>query len=127
MGGYGRRVLIAILAAAGAVTAVADSLRCGSYLVNTGDSQSRVRQICGDPHNAWQDGFLEETVRRSDGYYLTNPAVVSPYPRPSGYETETRRIIPVYKWEYSLGPGTFLKTLVFHGDTLVGIIDGPRQ
>ena len=122
MDGYARRVLIATLAAAGAATAVADSLRCGSYLVNTGDSQSRVRQICGDPDNAWQDGFLEETVRRSDGYSPANP-----YPPPSGYETETRRIIPVYKWEYSLGPGTFLKTLVFHGDTLVGIIDGPRQ
>ncbi len=122
MGGYGRRVLIATLAAAGAATAVADSLRCGSYLVNTGDSQSRVRQICGDPQSAWQDGFLEETVRRSDGYYPANP-----YPPPSGYETETRRIIPVYKWEYSHGPGTFLKTLVFHGDILVGIINGPRQ
>ena len=127
MNGYAWRVLIATLAVAGAATAVADSLRCGSYLVNTGDSQSRVRQICGDPQSAWQDGFLEETVRRSDGYYPANPAVVSPYPRAPGYETETRRIIPVYKWEYSLGPGTFLKTLVFHGDTLVGIIDGPRQ
>ena len=119
MGGYGRRVLMATLVAAGAATAVADTLRCGSYLVNTGDSQSRVRQICGDPQNAWQDGFLEETVRRSDGYSA------NPYPLQPGYET--RRIIPVYKWEYNLGPGTFLKTLVFHGDTLVGIIDGPRQ
>lgn len=122
MGGYRRRVLMATLVAASVSTAAADTLRCGSYLVNTGDSQSRVRQICGDPQNAWQDGFLEETVRRSDGYYPANP-----YPRQPGYETETRRIIPVYKWEYRLGPGTFLKTLVFHGDTLVGIIDGPRQ
>ena len=77
--------------------------------------------------HTWQDGFIEETARRGDRYYDPVNPVPPPYPRQSGYETEVRRIIPVYKWEYSLGPGTFLKTLVFHGDTLVGIVQGPRQ
>ncbi|MBZ4192720.1 MAG: DUF2845 domain-containing protein [Candidatus Contendobacter sp.] len=122
-----RWLLIAVLAVAGISTAVADTMRCGGYLVDTGDSQSRVQQLCGDPQHAWQDGFIEETVRRNDGYYPANPVPGSPYPGQPRYETETRRLIPVYKWEYSFGPGTFLRTLTFHGETLVGIADGPRQ
>jgi hypothetical protein len=113
----------------GMTTAFADSMRCGSYLVNTGDSQSRVLQVCGEPQRAWQDGFIEETIRRNDGYY--DPSTLPQtqrYPLPAGgQETEVRRVKAVYKWEYNLGRGRFLKTLVFHGDILVGIIDGPRQ
>ena len=113
----------------GMVAAFADSMRCGSYLVNTGDSQSRVLQICGEPQRAWQDGFIEETVRRNEGYYdsSTLPQTQT-YPLPSGgQETEVRRVKPVYKWEYNPGRGRFLKTLVFYGDILMRIIDGPRQ
>ena len=122
-----RWLLSVILAAASVSTSLADSMRCGGYLVNTGDSQSQVRHVCGDPQSAWQDGFIEETVRRKDGYYPANPAPGSPYPGQPRYETETRRLIPVYKWEYRLGPGTFLRTLTFQGDSLVDIADGPRQ
>lgn len=123
-----RWLLSAMLAAASGSAAVADSMRCGGYLVNTGDSQSQVRQVCGDPQNAWQDGFIEETLRRKEGYYPANP-VPPPLPNTgqSRYETETRRLIPIYKWEYRFGPGTFLRTLTFQGDTLVDIADGPRQ
>jgi len=118
-------ILMAALAVSGMATANADSMRCGKYLVNTGDSQSRVLDLCGEPQRAWQDGFIEETVRRSDGYYPPS-AAPNLYPGPV-YEKEIRRVIPVFKWEYNLGHGTFLKTLVFHSDILVGIIDGPRQ
>lgn len=110
-----------------------DNIRCGGYLVNTGDSQSRVLQICGEPQSARQDGFIEQVVRRSDGGIVLNPHLVPPNPSDrvyldrSRYETEYRRVIPVYKWEYNLGHGTFLKILTFHGDTLVDITDGPRQ
>ena len=105
----------------------ADSLRCRGYLVNTGDSQSRVLDICGEPQSARQDGFIELLARWNDGAIVLNPVPLHPYPGRPGYETETRRIIPVYKWEYNLGHGTFLKILTFHGDTLVDIADGPRQ
>lgn len=107
--------------------ASADSIRCGSYLVNTGDSQSRVLEFCGEPQNAWQDGFIEQVERRSAGNIILDPAPPTPNPNPPPQQTETRRIIPVYKWEYNLGHGTFLKILTFHGDTLVDIADGPRQ
>ena len=113
--------------------ASADSIRCGGYLVNTSDSQSRVLQICGEPQSARQDGFIEQVARRSDGGIALNPnpAPSNPsdpvYLDQSRYETEYRRVIPVYKWEYNLGHGTFLKKLTFHGDTLVDIADGPRQ
>ena len=118
-------VLLAVLGTAAVVAD--DSMRCGRYIANIGDSQSRVLELCGEPRRAWQDGFIEETARRGDRYYDPVNPVPLPYPRQSGYETEVRRIIPVYRWEYSLGPGTFLKTLVFHGDILVGIVQGPRQ
>jgi hypothetical protein len=113
--------------------ASADSLRCSGYLVNIGDSQSRVLQLCGEPQSARQDGFVELVARRSDGGIILNPRSVRPNPADpayldqSRYETEYRRIIPVYKWEYHRGHGTFLKILTFQGDTLVDIDDGPRQ
>ena len=53
--------------------ASADSIRCGGYLVNTGDSQSRVLQICGEPQSARQDSFIEQVVRQSDGGIFLNP------------------------------------------------------
>jgi hypothetical protein len=118
-------ILMAALAVSGVAAANADSMRCSKYLVSTGDSQSRVLDLCGEPQRAWQDGFIEETVRRSDGYYPPS-AAPNLYPGPV-YEKEIRRVIPVFKWEYNLGHGTFLKTLVFHSDILVRIIDGPRQ
>ncbi len=126
MGWHRTLVLVAPLMALGAVPALADSLRCGGYVVSTGDLQARVLDTCGEPQRAWQDGFIEQAARRNDGRYPVNP-VPRPYPNPPGYETEVRRIIPVYKWEYNLGPGRLLKILIFHGDTLVDIIDGPRQ
>lgn len=127
----GASVLLATtVASAGA--AFGDSMRCGRYVVQTGHPQSRVLEACGEPRHAWQDGFIEQTIRRNDGYYPAYPHGYypayppPPYPLP-GYETEYRRIIPVYKWEYNLGRGTLLKTLIFHGDTLMEIVDGPRQ
>lgn len=118
-----RMWIISGLALLGAASAHADSMRCGSYLVNTGDSQSRVLEVCGEPQRAWDDGFIEETLR--DNAYPYPGA--APAPPGQTYSRETRRVIPVYKWEYNLGSGTFLKTLVFHSDTLVRILDGPRQ
>lgn len=103
--------------------AVADSMRCDRYVVSTGDAQSRVLDVCGEPQRYWQDGFIEQIVRRDDRYYV-NPTL--PKPR-SGYEIAERRLIPVYKWEYNFGPGTLLKTLIFHGDTLMYVVDGHRQ
>lgn len=124
---YGQWVLLTSLGMLGAATTFADNLRCGRYLVNTGDTQSRVLEVCGEPQRSWQDGFIEQVVRQNEGYYGANPA--PPYfdPRQPIYQTEYRRLIPVYKWEYNFGRGTFLKILVFHGDTLVDILQGPRQ
>lgn len=127
MRGFSQWILMAALTLLGITTAHADSMRCGKYLVNTGDSQSRVLELCGEPQRAWQDGFIEETVRSNYGYYDPS-SLPRPHPgTPGGYEREVRRVIPVFKWDYNLGRGTFLKTLVFHSDILVGIIDGPRQ
>lgn len=105
----------------------ADTLRCGRYLVSDGDSQSRVLALCGEPQSARQDGFIEQVVRRSDGALIFNYLSPREYPQQPAYETEYRRVIPVYKWEYNLGRGTFLRILTFHGDQLVDIADGPRQ
>lgn len=124
---YRQWVLLTTLGMVSAATAYADSLRCGRYVVQTGDLQSHVLDVCGEPQRAYQDGFIEQVVRQNDGYYNTNPILPYYDPRQSAYQTEYRRVIPVYKWEYTFGPGTFLKILVFQGDTLVEIIQGPRQ
>lgn len=108
------------LALLGAASAHADSMRCGNYLVNSGDTQSRVLEVCGAPQRAWDDGFIEEIVR--DGVY--QPPGGEPG---QTHSKERRRVIPVYKWEYNFGAGTFLKILIFHSDTLVSIQNGPRQ
>lgn len=118
-----KQLLFTVLLATPMVVAVADSMRCGRYIVSTGDSQSRVLDVCGEPQRDWQDGFIERIERRNSGYYA-DPNLPKSH---SGYETEERRLIPVYRWEYNLGSGTLLKTLTFHGDILVGITDGPRQ
>lgn len=118
-----QQILIATFGICSAVIAQAgDTLRCGRYIVNTGDTQARVLQLCGEPQRAWQDGYIEQTERRKHGN--TSP---SPYDPKAQYEQETRRVIPVFKWEYNFGRGTFLKTLVFHSDNLIEIIDGARQ
>lgn len=119
-------VVLTCSLAVNATVVVADSIRCGGYLVNTGDSQSRVLQVCGEPQRAVQDGFIEQTTRRNEEYSV-RPVLPHSHGRSPGYETEYRRVIPVYRWDYSFGPGTLLKTLIFHGDVLVNIIDGPRQ
>ena len=112
---------LGLTALSSAAAWAADSLRCGSYLVGIGDTQSRVLQVCGEPQRAFQDGFIEQTVRHSDGFM---PSPGQPLP---GVQTEIRRLIPVYRWEYNLGAGTFLQILIFHGDVLVAVADGPRQ
>jgi len=101
---FGSLLLTALLTTFTTV-AVADSMRCGRYIVSTGDTQSQVLDICGQPQRYWQDGFIEHIERRNNGYYA-DPTL--PKSR-SGYETEERRLIPVYRWEYNLGPGTFLR------------------
>ncbi|MFZ1326848.1 MAG: DUF2845 domain-containing protein [Candidatus Contendobacter sp.] len=110
------------------VLASADSFRCGRYLVSAGDSQAQVLDRCGGPQRSWQDGFIEEVVRRADhSATLSNLGGSSPVVSQPAYETEYRRVIPVYRWEYALGRGSFLKILTFHSDTLVSIENGPRQ
>ena len=120
MRGLSRLILVFPLML-GTLTAVADSIRCGRYIVNTGDVQSVVLDRCGEPQQSWQDGFIEEVVR-FNGNYDTQT-----YVSQSSYKTEIRRVIPVYKWTYNLGRGTLLKILIFHGDTLMEIVNGPRQ
>ena len=109
-----------------AATAVADSMRCGSYIVSDGDSQSRVLDLCGEPRRAWQDGFIEQVVRRNDGitihprrHNLIHACPATKLKHGGSFRSTSG--------EYNLGRGTFLKTLVFQGDTLARIIDGPRQ
>ena len=106
----------------------ADSIRCGGYLVTPGDSQSQVLHVCGEPQSARQDGFIEQVWYRSDDAVgMIQPVPSDPYTLPPRYAVEQRRLLPVYRWEYNFGHGTFLKILTFHGDLLVDIAAGPRQ
>lgn len=92
----------ALLAAAGLALAAplrADTLRCGSALVSTGDAAAYVREKCGPP-DAKQTVTEPVMARRRNGY---------------AYQvgTTTQEI-----WRYERGYGKFPAVLTFEGGVL---------
>lgn len=83
----------------GAAPAAEAGLRCGTELVQPGDSKVEVLKKCGEP-------LLRETV-----------AVKK---TPGADEI-------VDRWTYDQGPGRFLKVLTFEAGDLAGIENGERQ
>ena len=80
----------------------ADSLRCGSRIVTTGDSKAEVLMECGEP--SFREIVGEKTVYRRFFYLFSESYTVL-----------------VEKWTYNLGSTQFLRILTFEGDTLAKI------
>jgi hypothetical protein len=72
-----------------ASTAYADAMRCGNKLVRDGDTQSEVRQVCGEPSDVQTRTILRQSFinRFGQRVYL-------------GEEIE----VPVETWTYNFGP-----------------------
>lgn len=114
---YSTRVIAirraAMLAALHLVFAVAanaaDSMRCGSRLVSTGDGKDKVRTLCGEPSDV---AFVGTIGRR--GFPNYGPYDYS-YFGPAWIE------LSIEIWTYNFGSTRLLHKLRFEGDELVDI------
>lgn len=101
----GTRMAVAALLLLLADVAAADSMRCGSALVTTGDADTVVLLKCGEPLSRETVAIKEFTVRR----------------RGVLRQTETTTEEKVEKWTYRPGGGQFMRVLTFQGGVLIDI------
>jgi hypothetical protein len=96
----------------------ASTLRCDSYLISSGASQSEVLRKCGEPGSiaSWD----EERIKR-DTY--KNIPVQSP-DELSQEPLLVREYIKIEEWEYNFGPLRFIYYLRFENGKLVKITSG---
>ena len=94
-----RLLLVALLALACSSPAFADAMRCGNRLVSNGDTQTQVRDLCGEPSDV-QSRFITRRpsfVRNGQTYYFGD-----------GYVE-----IPVEVWTYNFGPYKLMRRVRF--------------
>jgi hypothetical protein len=86
------------------------ALRCGTQLVNIGDTQSRVLQLCGKPtakiKNKTKQQLSSQKHPELHGYKLRSIAT-------QGNQQTT--------WTYNFGPHEFLYVLTFERGKLVAM------
>ncbi|MCX7817136.1 MAG: DUF2845 domain-containing protein [Syntrophales bacterium] len=80
------------------------AFRCGSGLVNIGDSKSKVIIECGPPTYKEKVGVTDKT------YYSGDPAK---------RHGKTRKSKTVEQWTYNCGESDFIYLLTFEGGKLV--------
>jgi hypothetical protein len=93
--------------------AAAQSFRCKSDLVNSGDSRATVLLKCGEP--VVKDTFCKPVQPQSFPGAASGSTVVNVVPCES-----------VDEWTYNPGYGQFMTTLRFEGGKLVSIKYGDR-
>ncbi len=106
MSGLKFRTLGALLAAMLAATP-AYAFRCGSRLVNDGDTRAEVRAKCGEPADVERRSIWRQPVAWLHG---------RPY-RLSSDQIE----IPVESWVYNLGPNKLMRRVRFEDGRVVEI------
>jgi len=97
-------VVLLILAVLYSSVSVADSMRCGTRLVTTGDSKAEVLVRCGTPD--WRDRWSEKVIEDFAGLH------------------ERRVSLEREQWIYNFGPQSFLRFLVFENGKLTAITTG---
>lgn len=100
-------LLLAALAGYPSAREEVDSMRCGSKLVQTGDTKIDVQAKCGQP-------ALRDKIVRSTTAGKTKKGPVE------GRSTVGEQ------WTYNFGPQDFLYTLTFDGVELKSIVRGGR-
>jgi deoxyribodipyrimidine photolyase len=108
-------ILIALPIAASANNA---DLRCGPYIISSGDTQSEVLQKCGQPSNI--ETWEEERIRRD---FYRNIPVQSPEEL-SQEPLLVKEHIKIEEWEYNFGPTRFIYCLRFENGKLRSITSG---
>jgi hypothetical protein len=89
--------------------ASADTLRCGSKLVATGDTLYDVKMRCGDPAFA---------TRRTEVRSVSSWGV-------GAGATRTIEVV-IDEWTYDFGPQKFMQHLFFEQGRLISVITGHR-
>jgi len=93
------RYVLMLFGLCSAGMALADDLRCGSKLIEDGDSIEKVRTYCGEPTEISRREILRSPsyVRGGRVYHLGTEAVA----------------VPVELWTYNFGPNKFMRRLKF--------------
>lgn len=106
-----------------AVSAQADSMRCGRYVISEGMSSYEVVSKCGDPVYQQVVRELVSVVinRRSQVHGVTrDERVLSPH-----LEIDTQEQEPVYRdvdrWTYNFGSGQLLREVDFYNGAVIRI------
>jgi hypothetical protein len=93
------RVLLAFIALLGVFPAFADAMRCGSRLVRDGDTQTAVRDLCGEPSDVQSRSLMRRPSYFMNGrYYYFGDALVE---------------VPVEVWTYNFGPYKLMRRVRF--------------
>jgi hypothetical protein len=96
----------------------ASAFRCGTRLVDIGDTRYEVLSRCGPP--TWQDMWQEERIER----IFTTPAVNFNKPLESRRPIAVVVYVPVEEWTYNLGPSQFVRILRFENNRLISVETG---
>jgi hypothetical protein len=93
------RVLAALILLTAPAFACADAMRCGSRLVSEGDTQTDVRERCGEPSDVQSRSILRRPSYFLNGrYYHFGDEVVE---------------VPVQVWTYNFGPYKLMRRVRF--------------
>lgn len=90
---------LTVVAAAIAVPAHADGMRCGSRLIRDGDARAEVRAFCGEPADVQTRSILRRPVYNIGGRI--------------GYFGDGLVEIPVETWTYNFGPNKLMRRVRF--------------
>ncbi len=107
-------LLVGLVMNAGAASA----FRCGTRLVNIGDTKWEVLRKCGPPE--WRDAWEEKRVDR----VFRTPDVDFDRSWESRYPVGVVTYVPVEEWTYNMGPSQFLRMLRFENNRLIHIETG---
>jgi len=80
----------------------ADSIRCGSKLVKTGDTKAKLEQRCGKPMSI-DRGYESVTI--------------------NGFITSKR----VERWHYGTASGKYWKTVYLHNNEVIKVGNKPQD
>jgi hypothetical protein len=113
-------ILTALALLAGLLIPVnALAMRCGSMLVNKGDSQAKVLKYCGDPVQTTErlslrTGFYAETRLQHNGLSATASGSRHYYPY-------SRNEVIVEEWVFNLGPNRLMRIVTFENGIVVDV------
>lgn len=100
-------VFLAVLLLVAASVAQADSFKCGTAVVSSGDTRDQVSAKCGNPSN----------IERSTAF-VPSVAWVNGVPVSAG---NTLIEVPVELWLYNFGPAQLMRRVRFESGRVVAI------